>query len=449
MSNPALEVCPDYNSEPNEPLRLAIIDRFGLDEQQAVTRLNEIWEQDRARRVVVWDQQRAEQQRADELAQQEERAEEEERIHLEQDEAEKERKEAEKKKPKINDFDSDLPPPSVIIPRPSQYAIQKITSFEFVEMWYFSPDGCSEAARNHRSQADDALGLSATNDILTLRPVASVKASKNARPDYELSFNEFLQAKNSYLHHIKQVSWPDKHVNALAEFFWNLENHPIRSNLNGDLVALHYAARIRRQWHDDLKNNTGKAFNISIINENLMNALTFEVNSTIQAKVEALIDPRSTSPTRSRRPIRRAPSSRVDPIERRRSSRSSSPRQRFRPPPSYQTTVTPSSQQHRSKATGERATKSVCPKCLGRNPHRILECNSPTLWSGGKCFVTRTNEGRLVDPKGEVLCTDWQRPNGCSLVHRSAKHNCSGCGSSTHGAQACDLAQAFASALTI
>ncbi|KAG6371329.1 hypothetical protein JVT61DRAFT_9628 [Boletus reticuloceps] len=294
MSNPALEVCPDYNSEPNEPLRLAIIDRFGLDEQQAVTRLNEIWEQDRARRVVAWDQQRAEQQRADERAQQEERAEEEERIRLGQVEAEKERKEAEKKKPKINDFDSDLPPPSVIVPRPSQYAIQKITSFEFVEMWYFSPDGCSEAARNHRSQADDALGLSATNDILTLRPVASVKASKNARPDYELSFSEFLQAKNSYLHHIKQISWPDKHVNALAEFFWNLENHPARSNPNGDLVALHYAARIRRQWHDDLKNNTGKAFNISIINENLMNVLVFEVNSTIQAKVISKV---SSSPS--------------------------------------------------------------------------------------------------------------------------------------------------------
>ncbi|KAF8141127.1 hypothetical protein EV363DRAFT_1464603 [Boletus edulis] len=167
MSNPALEVCPDYNSEPNEPLRLAIIDRFGLDEQQAVTRLNEIWEQDRARRVVAWDQQRAEQQHADKLAQQEERAEEEDRIRLEQDEAKKERKEAEKKKPKINDFNSDRPPPSVIVPCPSQYAIQKITSFEFVEMWYFSPDGCSEATRNHRSQADDALGLSATNDIIS------------------------------------------------------------------------------------------------------------------------------------------------------------------------------------------------------------------------------------------------------------------------------------------
>ena len=62
-------------------------------------------------------------------------------------------------------------------------------------------------------------------------------------------------------------SWPSKHVNALAKFFWNLENHPIRHNENGDRIALLYASRIRRQWHDDLKINNGSAFNIALISE--------------------------------------------------------------------------------------------------------------------------------------------------------------------------------------
>lgn len=170
-------------------------------------------------------------------------------------------------------------------------------------------------------------------------------------------------------------------------------------------------------------------------------------------QVEALIEPQSSSdPNRSRRQ-RRVMSQRLEPTEpRRRSSRSPSPgsRQRFRLPPPYQTSNNPSAPQPRTKNPGgDRATRSACPKCLGRNPHRVLECNSPLLWNGAKCYVSRTAEGRLVDPRGEVLCTDWQHPNGCSLTHRAAKHNCSGCGQDSHGAQECDLAQALASSLTI
>ncbi|KAH0832877.1 hypothetical protein J3R83DRAFT_11828 [Lanmaoa asiatica] len=190
-------------------------------------------------------------------------------------------------------------------------AILRINSFDFVELWYFSPEGCSEAAKNHRSQADGILGL-----------------TRNARPDHGLSFSEFLRAKNSFLHHIKQVPWPDKHVNALAEFFWNLGNHPIRVSENGDLIALHYASRVRQRWHEDLKNNTGAAFDISLINDTLMNNIAFEINFNIQAeiirKAESILETRvpSSRSRRSRRSYNHKPESHAD---RRRSSRSLSP----------------------------------------------------------------------------------------------------------------------------
>ncbi|KAG8214776.1 hypothetical protein J3R82DRAFT_9911 [Butyriboletus roseoflavus] len=190
-----------------------------------------------------------------------------------------------RKSPKSVTSTSPCHPPSIIAPQPSQYAIQKISAFDFVELWYFSPEGCSEAACNHKSQADDMFGLSNTNEILTLHPVASVRVSRNARANYDLLFSEFLQAKNAFLYHIKQATWPDKHVNALAEFFWNLKNHSMHVNENGDLIALHYAFCIHRQWHDELKSNSGNTFNILIINDNLMNSIAFEMNSNIQAKV--------------------------------------------------------------------------------------------------------------------------------------------------------------------
>ncbi|KAG6376622.1 hypothetical protein JVT61DRAFT_1605 [Boletus reticuloceps] len=164
MADPNLEIRPDFASEPYEGIRHVMADTTGETHQQVAQRLAEAWDVEHNTRIDAWNHQQEEERQVEEREQQEERNRQEDQRCLDEADAEKERKEAEKKKPKINDFDADLPPPSVIVPRPSQYAIQKLTSFEFVEMWYFSPEGCAEATRHHRSQADDAFGLAASND---------------------------------------------------------------------------------------------------------------------------------------------------------------------------------------------------------------------------------------------------------------------------------------------
>ncbi|KAF8546504.1 hypothetical protein OG21DRAFT_1580388 [Imleria badia] len=257
MADPTLEVHPDFASNAYCIVREALMGSFNENAEQSIDRLNTTWDAEHDTHVEAWNLQREAEQR--------ERDEEQER--LKEAKAEKERKDAEKKKPKISDFNERRAPPSTIDPRPSQYAIQKISTFDFVELWYFSPEGCSDTICNQKSQADDAFGLTNSHDILTLCPIAAVKASRLARFDHDLSFSEMLQAKNLFLCQIKQHVWPSKHINALAEFFWNLENHPIRNNENGDTITLTYASHIRRQWHDDLKNNVGDAFNIVLINE--------------------------------------------------------------------------------------------------------------------------------------------------------------------------------------
>ena len=85
-------------------------------------------------------------------------------------------------------------------------------------------------------------------------------------------------------------------MDALAVFFWNLENHPICDNKNGDRIALLYTSHIHRQWHDDLKNGTG-SFNISLINDTLMSTTAFEVNSSIQAAATCKVS-KITYPTK-------------------------------------------------------------------------------------------------------------------------------------------------------
>jgi len=206
--------------------------------------------------------------------------EEEEAQRLVEQETELNHLEAEKKKPKMNDFDESKQIPNILAPRPSQYALQKLKQYEFVELWYFSPDSYREAACENHSTADDALGIAKSNDILTLKPAASVKASRNALLDHKLPIADFFQAKNAFLLQAKQSNWPKKHLNALSFFYWNLEVHPMRTTHHGDEIILTYASHVRRQWHDDLK--TGTAGNISIINPALLQTIGFEVGARRQ-----------------------------------------------------------------------------------------------------------------------------------------------------------------------
>ncbi|KAG1810856.1 uncharacterized protein BJ212DRAFT_1252421, partial [Suillus subaureus] len=134
---------------------------------------------------------------------------------LEHENAEKEAEEqeeqceAEKKKPKINDFDTAMIMADVIIPRPSQYAIQKIKNMEYIELWYFSPDGCQEASTMSRSMSDsdDTFGFAKVNGMVTLKMLALFKASHKALQDHDLLWQQFNLAKTSFLVHIEKSGW--------------------------------------------------------------------------------------------------------------------------------------------------------------------------------------------------------------------------------------------------
>ncbi|KAF8840256.1 hypothetical protein BDN67DRAFT_981227 [Paxillus ammoniavirescens] len=240
MADPSNETCPNFASDFYRPIRNALAAN-AENEQQVLDNLVQMWTAEHNQRVAVWnDGQRVEALLAEE-AEQVRLVQEREAQRLVDDEAEREQAELEKKKPKMNNFNDGVEVGNVIIPRPSQYAILRLKNFEFVELWYFSPDGCRDAAKSSSSTMEDTFGIS----------------------------------KNSFLVHIEHASWPKKHINALAEFFWHLENHPIRNRRHGDAVMLLYAHRVRRSWHDDLKRGT--AFNISKVNDTLMNSFNEEI----------------------------------------------------------------------------------------------------------------------------------------------------------------------------
>ncbi|KAG1838659.1 hypothetical protein C8R48DRAFT_680024 [Suillus tomentosus] len=198
-------------------------------------------------------------------------------------EAERERTEAEKKKPKMNGFDKASSIGDFLNPCPAQYAIQKLTNFEYVELWYFPPEGCKDALRSSHSIAENDLSFTRVDDQLALRPSSAFKASKAAIADHELMFSIFLRAKNLFLVQISKAKWPQSHIDALSLFFWHLENHSIRNNSDiRDMVILTYTSRVRQDWHDRLKRDEG--FNIGNINENLIRTINEELWDKIRSR---------------------------------------------------------------------------------------------------------------------------------------------------------------------
>jgi hypothetical protein len=194
-------------------------------------------------RVLEWNHQSDKEAQEEAEIEQAQAAQEEEEHLVEEAGAEKDHLKTEKKKPKMNGFSTMVTVGNTIAPHPSQYAIQKLNSFEYIELWYFSTEGCKEAIKTLCSIANNMFSLAKHNNQLTIQPSSAFKASRSAISDHELLFSMFQQAKNLFLTQANTAKWPQMHLDALALFFWHLENHSICNNSKlSDLVILHYAS---------------------------------------------------------------------------------------------------------------------------------------------------------------------------------------------------------------
>ncbi|KAG1725487.1 uncharacterized protein EDB91DRAFT_1208983 [Suillus paluster] len=437
MVDPTTEACPDYAGALYAGIRTDLTAATGQTEQEVIDRLVDTWNTGHEERVLAWEQQQENEALAVANAERAREAQEEAEHALQEAEAQKEHAEAEKKKPKMNGFKEASTVGDFLAPRPSQYAVQKLTNFEYIELWNFSPDGCKEALKTSKSVADD-YGLTKVDDQLTIRPASAFKASKAALADHELPFSVFLRAKNMFLVQISQAKWPQTHVDALSLFFWRLENHAIRNHSDiGDMVILNYASRVRHDWHDCLKRDEG--FNIGNLNETLLCTISEELWDKVRSRTLTLPSSKDSSTyqssfrkssyrdtrsnnhrnhdSRSRSPVRGGGAQK---------GRSSSP----------DNTRDKSRREGFSRGAGSRG-RSACAVCLGRFAHDIRHCNSSNLWDGSNAHCRRAQDGRIINPQGLPLCYKWQRPESCAAPNHESSHECSGCGSKDHGVQKC------------
>ncbi|KAG9318638.1 hypothetical protein JVU11DRAFT_731 [Chiua virens] len=287
--DPNLEAMPNYRGQEFSIIRQGLRNGFQETDDQVVARLIAAWESDRDARVAAWNAQREAEDRAAEDLERERRFIQEQEELAAAEEAERLRVEAEKKKPKMSTIVPGTSVPDSLTLPPSQFALQKLATFDYVELWYFTPAGCADAAKYHsKSQADDTFGISKLDDHLTVRSIASVRASKNVVPDSDLSFSDFIHARNGFLNYAKKANWPNDNLNALAKFFWYIENHPRLKLPLGEKTVLTYAARVRLDWHREIK-ATNKPYDISLINHQLMSTISDEIRILDEERTKNLV----------------------------------------------------------------------------------------------------------------------------------------------------------------
>lgn len=100
--------------------------------------------------------------------------------------------------------------------------------------------------------------------------------------------------KNVMLHFMDLCDWPQKHIQSLAHFYFNIKLKPMESCPNGKKMLIAYQARVWRQWHDDLSRGLGS--NIAMINQKILSTVAEEVWDTIKLDVIKKV---STSPPNS------------------------------------------------------------------------------------------------------------------------------------------------------
>lgn len=180
---------------------------------------------------------------------------------------------------------------------------------------------------------------------------------------------------------------------------------------------------MRRTWHEELE--VGYCFDISEIDEVFLErchreAMAAQSNASLASVLHSspTLEVGPTAPSQSGRP-RSQMSNRVDSTRPR--PHRHHPYQRGSPGPSG----------------AQDQAQGLCVVCL-RDPHEnIAECRRDILGDGEPPCSYRNGCGQLVDKNGMAVCVDFQRPEGCVGGCRGARHRCSGCGKSQHGAADC------------
>ena len=88
----------------------------------------------------------------------------------------------------MNDFNEMVLVSDYIAPCPSQYALQHLEDFEYLELWYLTQEGCADAAQNLCTINEDSFSITKVDNIMSLKSISSIWALKNVVQDIDLTW---------------------------------------------------------------------------------------------------------------------------------------------------------------------------------------------------------------------------------------------------------------------
>ena len=300
-SNPHEAVVPDFASEEHADGRAAIMGR-GFNNSQAAAALRQLWLIINVKAQQEWDRAlAAEEERAEVNRQLAEVAE---LLLCQQALAEKEAATTDDKKKHQNKF---VPVPNAkvpleLVPLPAKYVLKQMEMSGYVELYYFTNKGISEAEEVATAAGNGSLVWKLGND----GSHSLVKASTGKRglkndpfPDEKLTWEQFFEATPCMIKSMVRFQWPEDHVDMFRKLWLGMQKHQFRTSTDmfSKEALLVYQAKQRRLWHHTIGTLFG--FSLTEIEEELLKRTRDELVQTafnMELKKMQLVSSLSPSP---------------------------------------------------------------------------------------------------------------------------------------------------------
>ena len=268
LRDPTRDVEPNFEDAVWAVAREAIM-AGGKSPEEALDILKEGWRTQHERDLEAWEERLRQQQQGAEQGGEEEPA--------QQDPPDIEQQTESETPEWVN-----KPTPSFLDIRPARHILKRLEKKEFVELWYFTAEGCQDTAAADLTTPDDTFGLVNSDKGLLFQSIGASTTPSKVIKDEHLSWNQLTEAKTRMVGCLGACGWSEHEVSQLARFYLSLDVHPIRSHPYGLESIMRYQDRVRRDWVAHLR--SGDPYSIAKVNDDLMKEFRDEIRNEIQAK---------------------------------------------------------------------------------------------------------------------------------------------------------------------
>ena len=185
-------------------------------------------------------------------------------------------------KPNAPDWRTLSHTPSFLDIKPARHVLKRLEKKDFVELWHFTSEGCSDAATMDLATPNDTFGLVDTENCLVLQMIGATTTSPKVIRDKYLSWVQLTKAKTRMIGCMKSCRWNKSKISQLVLFYLSLDVHPICARPYGLEAVMHYQEQVHCDWTSNIKNGT--PYQITQVNNKLIKEFREQIGSEIQVR---------------------------------------------------------------------------------------------------------------------------------------------------------------------